>query len=190
MIQELVEFDRYLMVLINKTWSNTFFDWLMPVLREPRTWIPLYAFFIFYTFRHFRRNSWVIILCAALSVASADRISSGLFKPGFKRERPCYHPAMQEKIELRKKSGCGGRYGFVSSHASNHFALAVFLLFAWRKRAGAKVVCLLLFWAAIVCYAQVYVGVHFPADVFFGALIGIFTGYFFVAVNKFILRKL
>ena len=33
-----------------------------------------------------------------------------------------------------------------------------------------------LFWAAAIAYAQVYVGVHYPLDVFCGALLGLAFG--------------
>jgi len=36
----------------------------------------------------------------------------------------------------------------------------------------------LLFWAFLVCYSQIYVGVHFPADIVTGALLGTAIAYF------------
>ena len=35
----------------------------------------------------------------------------------------------------------------------------------------------LFLWAFIVCYAQLYVGAHYPTDVIGGALLGILVGY-------------
>jgi undecaprenyl-diphosphatase len=34
-----------------------------------------------------------------------------------------------------------------------------------------------ILWAALVSYAQVYVGVHYPIDVFTGAIIGSLIGF-------------
>jgi len=31
-------------------------------------------------------------------------------------------------------------------------------------------------WAFVISFAQVYVGIHFPLDIFFGALLGILIG--------------
>jgi undecaprenyl-diphosphatase len=63
---------------------------------------------------------------------------------------------------------------FISSHASNHFAVATFiyqtLKFMSRKWS------LVFIWAAVICYAQVYVGVHYPSDVIAGALFGVIMG--------------
>ena len=71
---------------------------------------------------------------------------------------------------------CGGGLSFVSSHAANHFGLAVFLSVVLGKR-FPWVVPILIFWAAVISIAQVYVGVHYPIDITGGALLGICFGY-------------
>ncbi len=66
---------------------------------------------------------------------------------------------------------CGGQYGFVSSHAANSFALffTISQIGIYKKYLKPA----LLFWAIIVSYSRIYLGVHFPMDVFVGATIGI-----------------
>lgn len=82
--------------------------------------------------------------------------------------------SFQDQMILRVR--CGRSYSFTSSHATNHFALAVYIfftlggylrLFRWP----------ILAWAAIVSFAQIYVGVHFPLDIIFGAFLGILIGW-------------
>jgi undecaprenyl-diphosphatase len=58
--------------------------------------------------------------------------------------------------------------GFPSDHATGAFAMAMALWF-YDRAIGA----LALVLAAIVAFARVYVGVHYPSDVVGGALIGI-----------------
>jgi len=36
-----------------------------------------------------------------------------------------------------------------------------------------------IFWAAVICYAQVYVGVHYPVDVITGAAFGALVGWLY-----------
>jgi undecaprenyl-diphosphatase len=67
--------------------------------------------------------------------------------------------------------GCGGQYGFASSHASNTFALAFFLLFIYRNK-YAK---MMIGWAVIVSYSRIYVGVHYPGDIVMGAILGLLS---------------
>jgi undecaprenyl-diphosphatase len=62
-----------------------------------------------------------------------------------------------------------------SNHAANHFGLAAFWFFSLRSITGKKWQWL-WFWAAAVCYAQIYVGKHYPFDIVVGSLTGFLTG--------------
>lgn len=189
MLEQLVEIDRSLMYLVNRTWANAFFDFLLPILRNVYTWIPLYIGLIALVFYKYKRAGWIILIFTALTITLSDRSSAGVFKPGFQRLRPCHHPTVQQHITLRLKS-CGGRYGFVSSHAANHFALALFLSMVLRRKIASWAIAALFFWAAAIGYAQIYVGVHYPADVLGGAVLGCLIGYLCARVCKIALQKL
>ena len=117
----------------------------------------------------------LILLVFAATVGTADFISSGLIKKNIQRLRPCNDPVFREMVHLRLPR-CGGGYSFPSSHAANHFAAAVFLamLFGRRKR---WVWPALFGWAASIALMQVYVGVHYPADILGGAAVGILVGF-------------
>jgi undecaprenyl-diphosphatase len=71
---------------------------------------------------------------------------------------------------------CGSGKSFPSTHASDHFSIAIFLVVIFRKK-WKYLVAIAVFWAAIICFAQVYVGVHFPVDITVGALFGSLIGY-------------
>jgi membrane-associated phospholipid phosphatase len=51
----------------------------------------------------------------------------------------------------------------------------MFIFTTFRKAVSPKWAFLFL-WAFAISYAQVYVGVHFPFDIFSGAIVGIITG--------------
>jgi undecaprenyl-diphosphatase len=53
-------------------------------------------------------------------------------------------------------------------------AMYFFVSLKWSSKYAAP---LFFIWAALVCYAQIYVGVHFPFDVLGGAILGMFIGY-------------
>jgi undecaprenyl-diphosphatase len=76
----------------------------------------------------------------------------------------------------------------MSAHATNHFALAIFIPYFFK--AQKWLLPLLLFWAFMICFSQVYVGVHYPLDVMAGAATGILFGIAFSRyVTKFIAIK-
>ncbi len=132
-------------------------------------WIPLYAIIIFFIIKQFGWRSITVLLAIALVITLSDQLASGLFKPFFQRLRPCHEPALQALVHLPGK--CGGKYGFASSHASNTFGLAVFLVLLWRNK--SPWIYLFLLWAAVVAYSRIYVGVHYPADILVGAILGV-----------------
>jgi undecaprenyl-diphosphatase len=72
--------------------------------------------------------------------------------------------------------GCGRAFSFPSAHAANHFGISFYLM-PFFASFGTLPKILLFVWAAIVAYAQVYVGVHYPVDVLTGAFLGASIGF-------------
>lgn len=174
MIEQLSQLDQGIFFTINHGLANPFFDWLMPLLRNRFFWTPLYLFIAIFFVRNYGKQGWLLLVFMGLTFAFSDYTSSSVIKPAFERLRPCNDPAI--KASVNTLIACGTGFSFPSSHAANHFGLAVFLitLFAhkWKYMTG-----LALLWAFSISFAQVYVGVHYPGDVAFGAILGSMTGY-------------
>lgn len=114
-----------------------------------------------------------MVLAVLLNFAASDLISSRLIKNNVERLRPCNDIELQDKMV--KRVNCSGGYSFTSSHATNHFAMAVMLIFLFYRR-WKPVLWIGLIWAGVISFAQVYVGVHFPLDVTVGSFLGIAIG--------------
>lgn len=165
--------DQTVLFYINQVFSNSFFDATLPWLRESAFWMPLYLFFFAFALVNFGRKGLAWILFFVLTVVACDQLG-GVFKHHFHRLRPCNDPFMMEFIKLRLES-CSASFSFVSNHAANHFGLAAFIQHSLKNINGFKTKWLFL-WAAIICYSQMYVGIHYPTDIIAGALLGIFCG--------------
>jgi membrane-associated phospholipid phosphatase len=177
----LLQLDRHLFYFINHSLSNAFFDWVMPLMRNPRFWIPLYAFIIAFCVYRYKKQGVILVLMLALAAGFADFTSASLIKKTVQRDRPCRDVVTSQAVISRVP--CGTGYSFPSTHATDHFALAVFLCLAFFRKwkwMGIAVI----FWAALICFAQVYVGVHFPVDVTAGAIYGGLVGWLFFAGFK------
>jgi len=169
----LIQQDIALFFKINGQWHTTFLDWLLPLLRNQFFWSPLYLFALVFMLINFRKKGFWWIAFFLFTFAITDMLSSSVIKPWVGRLRPCADPYLTDSVRLLV--GCGGPYSFTSSHATNHFGMAMFafntLLFIprmWRW--------LFFIWAFCIAYAQIYVGVHFPLDITCGALLGCSIG--------------
>ena len=114
-------------------------------------------------------------------IAITDQ-TSNLFKDSFQRLRPCYNDSLQDYVRLVKET-CGGKYGFFSAHASNSFSLAVFFGLIYRNK-YKFIIYITLFYASLISYSRVYLGVHFPLDIFFGSIYGIIIGLVIFKIYK------
>ena len=167
MIEFLNDIDTRLFLFLNGL-NSPFWDVVMHWISGKLNWIPLYLVLLGWLIYKFRVKSVWIILGVAVLITMCDQASVHLFKETFQRLRPCQQEHLKPLVHL-VNNHCGGLYGFVSSHASNHFAVAVFTALWLRKRWYRIAI---LVWAGVIGYSRIYLGVHFPGDVICGAVLG------------------
>ena len=184
-MKQIILFDKWLFLKLNAEYRNALFDWIMPFIRNPYFWAPLYIFILALVWLNCGKKGTLWIIYVFITAGLTDLLSSQLIKPMVGRIRPCNDPELMGKVNLLV-SYCGANGSFTSSHAANHFGMATFIFFTASCLVGAYR-WLFFIWAAIICYAQIYVGVHFPLDILGGTIIGytvgkitakIFTKYF------------
>ncbi|MFT4760678.1 MAG: membrane-associated phospholipid phosphatase [Paraglaciecola sp.] len=170
---DILQWDEQLFQLINGSWQTPLLDSVMPLWRNKYFWIPLYVFIASFFLLNFKKQGAFLILAIGLTVGTADFVSSSIIKKSVQRLRPCNTEILRNDINLLVR--CGSGYSFPSSHAANHFAMAVMLFFTLGKVLKRTRIPLLI-WAGSIAFGQVYVGVHYPLDAFMGSLLGILIG--------------
>lgn len=177
------EWDTYLFLKINGSFTNPILDFIYPWYRDSITWVPFYIFMLVLMLVNFGKKTWSWLLFAILTIIISDQLSSTFVKSFFARPRPCRDAILQFQVRLLL-DGCSGGYSFTSSHATNHFAIAVFFSQTLKPYIG-KWHKMFFVWAGTIAYGQVYVGVHYPLDIVCGAILGSSIGYLVALVfNK------
>ncbi len=167
MIEFLDQIDKELLLALNNSYP-TFWNVIMFTISGKLIWIPFYATILYLSIYHWKKQSWIIILGLILSIVFADQIASGLFKNLIQRPRPT-HALDISHLVVVVNGYRGGNYGFVSSHASNSFVLAMLTSLLFRNRIYTIST---FVWMFIVCYSRIYLGVHYPGDIIGGMLVG------------------
>jgi membrane-associated phospholipid phosphatase len=177
--------DVQLLKKMNGEWHNSFWDDVFPLLRESKFWIPAYFFLLLFAVTNYRKHGWYWCLAFILTVVFSDFLSSRIIKENFFRLRPCRDLTIAEHLRFLVKY-CPQSSSFTSSHAVTHFAMAAYINSTFKSVTG-RWTPLIFLWPVSICYAQVYVGVHYPSDIVCGAIVGIIIGYLTSSIfNKYI----
>ena len=170
--ERILELDRQLLLALNGD-GGIFLDNVMWIFSSKLIFIPvgLLAIFLFYKVMPVKRLLLTIVFIA-LIVLIADPVS-GLFKHYTPKFRPTHEPLLEGMVHT-VRGYVGGLYGTVSAHAANSFGVALFSSLVLRKRWFTWFI---FIFSAVVAYSRIYLGVHYPLDIFFGTLLGLLTGF-------------
>lgn len=168
MLETLKEIDTQWFLWINSH-HTTALDWTMWTLSQHWSWaVVIVLAFVLFTLRKEPRRWWLVAVGVVLCFLLADQ-GSVLIKDTVCRLRPCH--ALEDVRMFR--THCGGQYGFVSSHAANAFAVALFFVLRYWKRLKRQwLLLLLIVWALATSYSRAYLGKHYPGDLVCGAILG------------------
>lgn len=171
MIESLISLDiRVFLFLngLNSTWLNPIMDFVSGQF----LWFPFIGLSLYFAFKQLsRKNFYLFILFLVLVLILSDTTSSYVLKNLTERLRPCREQDLKPLIYSFGQK-CGGRFGFVSSHAANSLALTLFCLRTLKLPKAFFAIFLLL--PFLVSYSRIYLGVHYPGDILGGLLVGTF----------------
>jgi len=163
MINKIIDIDKSIMIFLNKGISNPLFDLIMPIITSKDFLTVIGVILIFYLLIFAGKRGKIAFLVLLFSAGISDLICAQIIKPWIGRVRPSHE--FIEYINLLVSKG--GKWSFPSNHAANSFAFATVLSYFFERKKY-----ILFLSASIIAYSRVYVGVHYPLDIIFGALTG------------------
>lgn len=186
MIEQLLQYDTELFLYLNNL-GTTAWDGFWMFYTTKFNWIPFYVLLLYLMYKHLDKKTFLLtILVIVLMVSFTDQVTN-LFKNGFKRLRPCHNQDLDGLMRL-VKSYCGYKYGYFSGHSSNSMAVAFFVSFMLRKH-YKYIFVIMIFWALLMGYSRIYIGVHYPLDVVCGATFGALSGFMFYKLDKYLQKR-
>ena len=193
MLEEILKLDTELFIFLNNSGTSSF-DSFWTFLSRKEANIAVYLsgllFFLknkgFKSFKIKPLDVFYIFSLVLVMILISDQ-SANIFKDSFQRLRPCYNEIIQDSVRLVKES-CGGKYGFFSAHASNSFSLAVFFGILFKDFSKYPIYFTIIY-ASLISYSRIYLGVHYPLDIIFGALFGVINGILIYKIHGIMLKS-
>lgn len=180
LIQSLENLDHNLLKIVNGM-NSPFWDDAMWWISYKYLWIPLYLILILLLYKKFGwKLAGTALLVGIAGIAITDLTVTHAIKNVVMRYRPTHNVDFQHLVhtvtDFNGNPYRGGEYGFVSGHAANSFFIAIFCGKILTKKYN-WVLPILVIWALLISYSRIYMGVHYPADVVCGGLLGGILGY-------------
>ena len=182
-INLLKSWDRALFLYLNGIHSPLW-DYTMTLFTLTSTWLLFYGLIFFFVGKKYDKKSLFIFVSLALLILCSDQLA-GLLKHTIQRLRPSNDPAVSPFTHVFFNKG--GEFGFVSAHAANLFAFATFTI---RLFKNTRYTWFILFWASIIVYSRIYLGLHYPGDILGGIVLGVIVGSLIYKLLKYSESKL
>jgi len=176
------QIDQSLLLFLN-SFHNSFWDKAITIFTSREIWIPFYLLIVYMIIKTYKRNAVFILILIALSIVLSDQFS-GLIKMTVQRLRPTHDPVLKDLVHNIYNRG--GQFGYFSAHAANSFTIAVITAKLFKNHIFTILV---FFWAVIVSYTRIYLGLHYPGDILTGWVWGILTGLAFYQLMVIVQRR-
>lgn len=188
MLDFLNEIDENLFLLLHTFIRGEEIDNFMWLISDRITWIAMYGIIIWWLIKNAGyRNGTIIIIAILMATLCADQTCAKVVRPMVERLRPAHPENPISDMVLLVNNYRGGSFGFPSSHAANTFMLATFLTMFVKNR---YVIFWMFFWAFLNCISRIYLGVHYPGDILFGAIVGVIFALVWALIVRWLLYKI
>ena len=184
MLQDIIQIDQNLLVYLNNL-GSTKWDSLWLFITNQFFWSPLFILIFYLTIKSYGwKTGGFLILSMIVMVAFSDQFTN-FIKNTVQRSRPNNNEEIKHllRVLINPQS-----YSFMSGHATTSTFFSVYVLLLLKD--NYKYIYLILFFPLVFSYSRLYLGVHFPIDIFVGILIGVTFANLYFILSKKVIKKL
>ena len=184
MLQDIIQIDQNLLIYLNNL-GSTKWDSLWLFITNQFFWTPLFILIFYLTIKSYGwKTGGFLILSMIVLVAFSDQFTN-FIKNTVQRSRPNNNEEIKHllRVLINPQS-----YSFMSGHATTSTFFSVYVLLLLRD--NYKYIYLILFFPLVFSYSRLYLGVHFPIDIFVGILIGVTFANLYLILSKKVIKKL
>jgi undecaprenyl-diphosphatase len=172
-LSEILNQNISLFYFINRGMDNSVFDFFMPLITNfgsLTAWSLLCGLIFIFGGKKGRKVAILGLLALFISNVAVSYLKLIIAEP-----RPFF---VLPNVDLLVPPN--ELYSFPSGHSASSFAAATVIGLKYKiniKGKGYRLIYPLLAFAAVIGFSRIYIGVHYPLDVIFGALIGIISAF-------------
>lgn len=182
MIDHLLSLDTKTFLFLNSLHDN-WLDSIMLAVSYNYLFMGIFLIMMLaLTTKHYGKKILPLFFILLIIFGLSDSISTRVFKNNIKRLRPCHEPQLKNQVHLAGKKCWGGKFGFVSSHAANSFAISTFFFLILRNT--YPFIWLIFLYSSLVGYSRIYLAKHYPLDIICGAFLGFVIAYSLVTLAR------
>jgi len=178
MWQTLKEWDRELFIFLNGLGIERF-DSFWIYITQIKSWFPLFILFFALILYYYKTKRGFGVIFFVLLTFGITILFTDLVKEYIARLRPNNVEALSELIRILQKPT---NYSFFSGHASSSFSVTTFVVLSLRR--FTKWIYAAYLWPLLFVLSRIYVGVHYPSDLFVGALVGTLFAFMFYRLSE------
>ncbi len=183
MIDKILKLDQDLFVFLNGLGSERF-DWIWLIITKQASWVPVFAIILYLLIKHLGWKHVLLLVVVVTLLLTVTDQTTNLVKHYFQRLRPVNNPELADVMRVVQSRNS---FSFFSGHASNSMAVAVFLFIILRRY--VKYMGFIFIWPVIFAYSRIYLGLHYPLDIFFGYLFGVLMGILHFQIYRFLRNR-
>ncbi len=190
------QLDEQLLLWFNQQ-NNAFCDFFWVFFTDKFLAIPFIGILLLFVWKHANFKTTVFIGFVLIGLVGFTEVFATLIKNFVARPRPCsVNSEIVDQVRVVADSLFKGslvdsnaekceKFSFFSAHAAVSTAIAVFLAMLF-KQTNKILFSVCLMWAFLVSVSRIYLGFHYPSDIFVGMIVGGLFGFVGVKVYEFI----